>query len=106
MKKGDIVLIPFPFTNLVGKKNRPALVLIQSELDITVSFITTQLSWDEKSCVKITPSSTNGLKKTSLIRLDKITTVSKDLILGTLGELTNEELRRVDQRLIELLQLM
>ena len=41
MKKGDIVLIPFPFTDLTGNKNRPALVLVESEEDITVCFITT-----------------------------------------------------------------
>ena len=45
MKKGDIVLIPFPFTDLTGTKNRPALILIDSDEDVTVSFITTQLKW-------------------------------------------------------------
>ncbi|WP_246538874.1 type II toxin-antitoxin system PemK/MazF family toxin [Litoribacter ruber] len=69
MTKGDIVLIPFPFTDLTGSKNRPALVLINSEEDITVAFITTQF-WKEQSIVTVEPSPLNALKKTSFIRLN------------------------------------
>lgn len=47
MNKGDIVLIPFPFTDLSGIKNRPALILAAGEADVTVSFVTTQLRWQE-----------------------------------------------------------
>jgi mRNA interferase MazF len=47
MTKGDIVLIPFPFTDLSGIKNRPALILAEGEVDVTVSFITTQQKWQE-----------------------------------------------------------
>lgn len=43
MPKGTVVLIPFPFTNLTGNKLRPALILAETPLDVTVSFITTQL---------------------------------------------------------------
>lgn len=35
MIKGDIILIPFPFTNLIGKKLRPSVILISGELDLT-----------------------------------------------------------------------
>ena len=72
MIKGDIVLVPFPFTDLSGLKNRPALILVEGESDITVSFITTQLKWQGDFDVKIEPSPTNGLKRTSLIRLSKL----------------------------------
>ena len=35
MKKGDVVLIHFPFTDLKGNKNRPAVVLLETENDVT-----------------------------------------------------------------------
>lgn len=60
MAKGDIVLITFPFTDLSGSKLRPALILTESELDITVSFITTQIGWREVTDVLPKPTSVAG----------------------------------------------
>ncbi len=105
MNKGDIVLIPFPFTDLSGTKNRPAVILVDGELDITVSFITTQLKWQEDVDVKIEPSKTNGIKKTSLIRLSKLTTINKDLVIGKLGALSPNELTNVNKSLIKVFKL-
>lgn len=63
MKEGDIVLIPFPFTNLTGLKNRPALVLIDQNEDVTVAFISNQINLFNKYELKLIPSDSNGLKK-------------------------------------------
>jgi mRNA interferase MazF len=79
MRKGDIVLIPFPFTDLSGNKVRPAVILAETRLDITVCFITTQLLWQEPTDVLLQPKSSNGLKKPSLIRVSKIATLDKAL---------------------------
>jgi mRNA interferase MazF len=105
MKKGDIVLVPFPFTDLKGIKNRPAVVLIAAEDDVTVAFITTQVSWQEEYDILLPPTKDNGLKKSSLIRLSKITTIEKDLVLGRLGSLKIKELVLLNTNLIKLLQL-
>ena len=105
MKKGDIVLIPFPFSDLTGSKLRPALVLISTEFDVTVCFITTQFQWNEEFDIQLPPSLFNGLKKISLLRIRKFSTIDKDLILGRIGTMENNYLRILNKNLIRILQL-
>jgi mRNA interferase MazF len=105
MTKGDIVLVPFPFTDLSGVKNRPALVLLAGELDITVAFVTTQLKWQENHDVLIAPAHLNRLKRESLVRLSKLTTIDRDLVIGRLGRLTSAEVMKVNEAMISLFRL-
>jgi len=93
--KGKIVLIPFPFTDLTATKLRPALVLFEGQKDVVVAFISsrvprrpapTEILIDETHPeFKLT-----GLKRSSVIRLDKVATISKDLILGEIGEIRDK----------------
>jgi len=105
MPKGEIVLIPFPFTNLSDTKIRPCLVLIEAEYDVTVSFITTQTGWSDKASVAVKPSDSNGLKKESLIRLNKLATLDKELIIGKIGTHSRNDIITVNQKLKEVFQL-
>ena len=105
MVKGDIVVITFPFTNLSGSKLRPAVVLADTALDLTVCFITTQMQWHEPTDVKLLPTSFNGLRKQSLIRTNKIATLDKTLTKGLLGRLTNIEITELNNNLKILLLL-
>jgi len=105
VKKGDIILVPFPFTDLTELKTRPALVLISTELDVTVSFITSQLKWQESNDLRIEPDELNGLKKPSLIRLSKLATIEKKLVIGKLRMLIDSGLKQVNQELIKLFDL-
>lgn len=105
MKKGDIILLSFPFNDLKGNKIRPALVLMVSDLDVIVAFITTQIKWQNPYDILLDSNERNGLKKTSLLRLSKITTIDKDLILGKLGELDALDLQNINQNLIKILNL-
>lgn len=90
MTKGDIILIPFPFTNLSGSKIRPALVLISPDIDVTIAFITTQFNWIDEGCLEIESSKENGLKKNSLIRLNKLASIDNNLVLGKIGNLNSD----------------
>jgi mRNA interferase MazF len=105
MKKGSIILIPFPFTDLKGSTIRPAVVLCQSELDVTICFITSELRWKTECDVSVFPSKGNGLKVPSLIRVSKIATINSDLALGELGELSNTEIDELNNGLKQLLQI-
>jgi mRNA interferase MazF len=105
MVKGEIVLIPFPFTDFSDSKLRPALILIEATLDITVCFITTNLNFQEPTDVVVTPNPSNNLKKVSLIKTSKIATLEKSLAIGQIGNLTTSELALVDQSLKTLFRL-
>ena len=96
MKKGDIVLIPFPFNDLSGNINRPTVVLIESDEDVTVCFITTQFKWRGEFDIVLQPSESNGLKTISLLKLNKFASIDKDLIIGRLGTLNQNQVKSLN----------
>lgn len=89
---GKIVLVPFPFTDLTSAKIRPALILSKSSKkpDVIVAFISSKIT-SEPGTYSLNSNTTNfsetGLKVASEIRLDKIATLNKAIILGELGHL-------------------
>lgn len=106
MFKGRIVLVPFPFTDLSGQKVRPALILYagRSE-DCIVAFISSARRKQGRFTVPIRATSGNGLKTDSVIRLDKLATLQKKVVLGELGRVEREMLVGVDTALRKLLKL-
>ncbi|MEB2775552.1 type II toxin-antitoxin system PemK/MazF family toxin [Algoriphagus sp. D3-2-R+10] len=101
MIKGDVILVPFPFTDLTGLKNRPALVLLATEYDITVAFISTQIKGASSLDLLIHPNIENGLKRESLIRVSKIVTLDKKIVLGRLGRISDNDIKSIDSKLIQ-----
>jgi mRNA interferase MazF len=100
MNKGEIILITFPFTDLSGSKLRPALILSADRDDVTVAFITTNLQQVNNTDMFLQKSATNGLKKDSLVKMNKIATLDNGLIMGSVGKLVENELKEVDRKLV------
>jgi len=104
--KGKIVLIPFPFTDLTSAKLRPALVLVESEKDCVVAFISSRVPTEPSSTEILIREdheefARTGLKRASVVRLDKVATISKDLMLGEIGELGDALRREINTKLRE-----
>jgi mRNA interferase MazF len=108
--KGKIVLIPFPFTDLTSTKLRPALVLIEGEKDCVVAFISSRVP-EALSSTEILihedheEFAKTGLKRSSVVRLDKVATVSKSLMLGEIGEIGESLRGEINLKLREAYQL-
>jgi len=101
-KLGDIILTPFPFTDLSGNKVRPALVLgVQNKGDdITVCFISSIYQnkiykFDIFINQKNKDFKNTGLKLNSIIKTIKIATLDKAVVLGKIGELDTKNIQKV-----------
>jgi len=102
--KGKIVLVPFPFTDLTAAKLRPALVLFETERDVVVAFISSRLP-EEPSPPEIVVEKNHqefrqtGLKQSSVIRLDKVATIVKGLVVGEIGEIGPALKKKINETL-------
>ncbi|MCB9810772.1 MAG: type II toxin-antitoxin system PemK/MazF family toxin [Candidatus Nomurabacteria bacterium] len=106
-KRGTIVLVPFPFTDLSGGKVRPALIISKEKSsDVIVVFITSKIKTaGVKSLVVLHPNEENGIKVKSGIICDKIATLDKKVILGELGYISEFDQANVDKMLKKVLGL-
>ena len=104
--KGDIVVIPFPFSDLSTAKRRPALVLseIKGE-DVILCQITSQEVFDEYAVPLLLDDYSEGiLNQVSNIRPNRLFTVDQKLILYKAGHIKNEKYDEVVKELFELVR--
>jgi len=96
-KFGEIVLVPFPFTDLSGMKVRPAVVISNKNIgqDVILAFISTNIKKKGKFEIFIKMDDKNGLKSDSVILVSKIATLEKKIILGSIGKLSNDDILQV-----------
>lgn len=96
MKTGDIVLVPFPFSELTNIKVRPAVVVSTTKdkyEDIIVSAISSVIP-DSISAneIIIESNSINNLRIKSVIKVDRIVTIKKESVIAMIGSLSENEL--------------
>ena len=103
--KGDIVVIPFPFSDLSGSKKRPALVLagLQGD-DIILCQITSQKTKDKYAIAINECDFKLGILSTpSNIRPNRIFTADKNIIIKKASSLNESAVNSVIQKIISIL---
>lgn len=107
-KKWDIVLVPFPFTDLSAVKKRPGLIISPNEYngdqDVVIAFVTSKIDTHHRmGDYKIREWEKSSLPKPSMIRM-KFTTIDKSIIIKTLGRLQKKDSDEFSQALINFFQ--
>jgi mRNA interferase MazF len=98
-KRGEIVLIPVPFSDLSSVKKRPVLVISNTShnntnSDIIVVAITSNMQ--QNGIVIETKDLLSGaLPKTSIIRCDKIYTLEKSIVIKQIGIVSDDVIDNV-----------
>jgi mRNA interferase MazF len=107
MKRGDIILITIPFSDLTSSKVRPALVVSpedQSENDLVVALITTNIHRSLRpSDLAIRTGDKNfvatGLRSDSVFRMAKLFNLDKALAQRKLGNAPPELMKKLEKKL-------
>jgi mRNA interferase MazF len=106
-KAGQVVVFRFPQTDLEEGKLRPALLLgkLPGEYDdwliCMISSQTRQYISGFDEIIKDSDEDfeKSGLKVTSVIRVGRLAVVSGEILLGAIGEISNERLNHVKNSL-------
>ncbi len=94
---GDIVLVPFPFTDFSSAKVRPALVILSGNnfKDVIILAITSKSRGFDEIILDNDALSIGKLPVKSFIRYDKVTSIDRVLVRKNVGSLKKVYLKKV-----------
>ena len=105
---GDVVLVPFPFTDQSGAKKRPAVIVSSSgynagRRDLVIMAITSQvrtpLGFGE---ALVADWQAAGLIKPSVLK-PVVTTIEQGLVVRTIGALSAADLRTLRETIAQVI---
>lgn len=104
----ELILLPFPFSNLEDKKVRPAIVISNNFFnkkgeDCLIVPLTTVMKEEPYSILLKQENLVYGkLIKDSRVRADKITSIEKNLILLKIGAINDLTFKKIQQEIHKL----
>ncbi len=103
--KGDVVVVPFPFSDLSATKRRPALVVAPLTGDDVILCQITSKTITDSYAIAISDSDFNsgGLHQESNIRPNRIFTADSTIILYRAGVLSSQKVQEVIAKIIQMI---
>ena len=104
--KGDVIVAPFPFSDLSQSKRRPVLVLATFPgQDILLCQITSQATGDPYA-VELEPGdvTVGSLRLKSYIRPNRLFTAEKSIVLYVAGHIMPAKEQEVIKKIIDILR--
>ncbi len=104
--KGDVVVVPFPFSDLTQAKRRPALVVAELEgNDLILCQITGQSTRDRYAIsIDDEDFETGSLKQRSNVRPNRLFTADRQIVLYQVGHLKPDKVDEVIGKIVEILE--
>ena len=102
MKRGDVVVVDFPFSDRTGSKVRPALLVQADSLNHsrsdTILAIITKVSSRRSTELFVDTTSVpgTGLRFNSFIQCDTLITLDQSLVIAVIGSLPSHLVQRLD----------
>jgi mRNA interferase MazF len=102
--KGDVVVTPFPFSDLTANKKRPALVVADlSGDDIIICLITSQNARDSYAISLSNEDFESGsLRKNSNVRPNRLFTIDAKVISYRIGNLKRQKMQKITDKILRI----
>ncbi len=103
---GDVVVVPFPFSDLSQAKLRPAVVLAHAGRSDWILCQVTSNPYGDTRAIMLTDASfrAGSLRVTSYARPGKLFTASHDLMTAQVGSLSPEALAAIIEAVVRILR--
>jgi len=103
LDRGDLLLAPFPYSDLRGLKRRPVCVVSSAAIsqgpDVIVAMVTSsraRVTQPGMGDVVLEDWRAAGLRQPSVVRAGRLLVVEHRLLAGPLGQLSSRDLAAVD----------
>jgi len=104
--KGDVVIAPFPYSDLTTSKKRPALVIVPLEgEDVILCQITSQMKKDDYSISLQNADFQSGtLHQNRFIRPNRLLTADARIVLYKAGDVKKSKMDEVVDKIIAIIK--